>query len=197
MKDRIRKFLASGLKASEVAELVGCSPSYISQLLKDPDYKASVEELMLVAPASEEDKIEKKYDAVEMRILNQMSEAVVGAELPHLSSALREISKARDTRLKQRNPLLSPERNMGNVQIVQVMLPSHAISPTPQLTLNAKSEVIAIDNRPLAPMTSAGVKTMFDSLIPSKQEVQNVSTDSISAELISQTASGQTIQAEF
>lgn len=177
MKNKIREFLASGLKPAEVADIVGCSPSYISQLLKDTDFKESVEAMMKENPVEEDKRLDMKYEAVEFRILDQMSAAVVGAELPHLSSALREVVKARDIRFSQKNPVLAAAKNMGNVQIVQVMLPQHAIPQAPQLTLNEKSEVIAIGERPLAPMSSAAVKNLFNKLDTKPKEIVDVSQE--------------------
>lgn len=162
MKDRIKHYLANGLKASEVASVLGCSPAYISQLLKNEDFKKEVEAAMLDNQAPASDRLDVKYESLEHAIIGQMQSAVIGAELPHLSKALEAITKAQDVRHKMRNPALVNGPQLVQ-QVVNITLPAHALQ-VPALTLNEKSEVIAIDSRPMASMTSSGVKNLFSQL---------------------------------
>ena len=157
MKDRIKHYLANGLKASEVASVLGCSPAYISQLLKK-----EVEAAMLDNQAPASDRLDVKYESLEHAIIAQMQSAVIGAELPHLSKALEAITKAQDIRHKQKNPALVNGPQLVQ-QVVNITLPAHALQ-VPALTLNEKSEVIAIDSRPMASMSSDGVKNLFSQL---------------------------------
>ena len=174
LKDRIASYLTQGLKAADVAEICGCSAGYISQLLKDTNFKEAVEATMREAPPSEDESLNAKYQGLEHKIVAEMSVAVSGAELPHLTRALEAVSRSQDMREKRKNPLLQAV-NQQNIQIVSVMLPSHAIQAPKPLTLNAQSEVVAIGDKPLAPMSSAGVKNLFESLQSSAklQELQD------------------------
>lgn len=179
MKDRILYYLAAGLSASETARMVGCSASYISQLLKDESFKEELSQKIKEAPVKEEDAIDARYTSVEMTILNQMKEAIPNAELPHLSQALREVSVAAERREKRRNPLLQPKISSTDIKIIEVHLPAHALQQKPVLQLNQANEVVAIDNKPLAPMNNEGVKALF-SRIQSVKESQNVQAERIS-----------------
>lgn len=180
MKDRIKRLLASGLKASEVASIVGCSPAYVSQLLKDEDFRKSVEELMLSSQEeqAEEVHIAKRYEKVEHKILNKMEEAIEGAELPQLTRALEVIGKRRDEAMRPKGITLMNPMGIGhvngnvNVHVTQIALPSHELKRlAPQVQKNESNEIIAINNKPLAPMSSTGVKNIFEQMNPSRNPV--------------------------
>lgn len=172
MKDRILYYLAAGLSAAETARLVGCSASYVSQLLQDDSFKKSLADKIKDAPVKEEDSIDTKYTSMEMTILHHMKEALPNAELPHLSQALREVSNAAERREKRRNPLLQ-QQSPTIQQVVQIAIPAHALAYRPVAQLNSSNEVVAIDNKPLAPMTNEKVKELF-SAISERKKVQNV-----------------------
>ncbi len=180
MKERIRKLLANGLKAAEVATIVGCSPAYISQLLQNEDFRKSVESLLLTtqAEATEEQHLVKRYERVEHKILNRMEDALETAELPQLTRALEVIGKRRDesmrpSHLHSANPMgIGQVNNQTNIHITQIALPAHALQlSSPVVQRNEQNEIIAINNKPLAPMSSAGVKSIFEQMNPNKAPV--------------------------
>lgn len=166
MKDRILAYLGDGLNAAQTATILGCSPSYISQLLKNEDFKAQV-----VAKLSENQKpadelLETRYESLEHSIIKEMSNAVVGAELPHLTKALDSVTRARDLKHKRKNPSQS---GATLVNVVSISLPQHAIAHSPPvIEVSDKGEVLAINNQVLAPMSSKGVEALFAKLSPQK-----------------------------
>lgn len=175
MKDRIALYLSHGLKAEAVASIVGCSPAYISQLLKNPDFKQDVEARMTEAAGGETDTLATKYESTEHTLVSAIGQAAAGADLPQLARALDSISRARDLREKRKNPALAAAAaGQVNVQVVSVMLPGHALPAPQQLQLNKQSEVIAIGDRALAPMSSANVKQLFNKLADAKESVHEL-----------------------
>ncbi len=158
MKERIINYLAAGLKPANISTIVGCSPAYISQLLSDPDFKAQVEAKMLDGSIEADTTLDVKYESLEHTLIKSMQERVGEAEFSHLSKALDSVTKAQDMRAKRKNPALREAASL--VQIVQINIPQHAIA-APVMALNSDSEVVAIDNRPLAPMSSEGIKNLF------------------------------------
>jgi hypothetical protein len=167
LKDRIAYYLASGLKPADVAEITGASAGYVSQLLKDEAFKDSVQNKMVDEPVPEQDALTAKYSSLEHRIVNEMHSAVVGAELPHLTRALEAVARSTDMREKRKNPLLQPQ-TLQNIQVISVTLPQHALAAPQPLTLNEQSEVIAIGDKALAPMSSSGVRALFSALTEQK-----------------------------
>lgn len=182
MKDRIKAYLADGLKAADVATILGCSPSYISQLLKDEGFKTEVEAALIGNQKPVDEVLDTKYQSLEHNILKEMQLQLPGAELPHLTKALEAVTKANDSRFKRKHPALMQQQ--GNLtQVAHIYLPQH-VMPAPTMTLNEKSEVVAIDNKPLAPMSASGVKNLFAQMTARKtnnefDEVSNGNPHSI------------------
>lgn len=170
MKDRIISYLAAGLKPANISSIVGCSPAYISQLLSDPDFKAQVEAKMLDGSVEPDETLDKKYESLEHGIINNMQAALAGAELPHLTRALEAVNKGQDMRAKRKNPALRDPTQL--VQVVQINIPQHAIA-APVMNLNSNSEVVAIDNKPLAPMSAEGIKALFAQRVAIKESKEN------------------------
>lgn len=160
MKDRIKQYLADGLKPSQIASVVGCSPAYISQLLKDPEFLAGVEALKSDQNKDGDQILEVKYEALEHKLVDEIANRMGEAEFGQLSKTLESVTKAREAQAKRRNP---SAYNPNSPVIVPILLPAHAI-PAPVLELNAASEVVAIDNKPLAPMNAEGVKQLFSKI---------------------------------
>jgi len=160
MKDKILNYLANGLTASQVATLVGCSPGYISQLLATPEFKIELKARILDNPVTPDDKLDDKYTAAEHSLISAVVDAIPGAELPAISRALETVAKIRHDRYTRKNP--TPTGPLVSMNFVQLTLPNHAIREAPVIHMNEKSEIIAINNKPMAPLASDAVKNLFE-----------------------------------
>lgn len=178
MKDKILNYLANGLAASQVATLVGCSPAYISQLLATPEFKAQLKAAILDNPATVDEKLDDKYSAVEHALVTAVHEGIPGAELPAISRALETVARIRHDRYVRKNPLAVPSMNI-NMQYVQLTMPSHVVKSHPVISMNEKSEIVSIDNSPMAPLSSDGVKNLFDA-IRTQRETANMAAIGVS-----------------
>lgn len=170
MKERIKQYLADGLKPAQIASVVGCSPAYISQLIKDPDFLTAVEALKSEQNKGGDQILETKYEALESQIVSEISNRLGEAEFPHLTKALEAVTKARESKDKRRDP--SRYTSTPTVTVVPIYVPPHALQ-APVMQLNEKAEVVAIDNKPLAPMSSDGVKNLFSQIQAKKEALQN------------------------
>ena len=157
MRDRILDYMAQGLKAVQVASIVGCSASYISQLGKDEKFLEELKAKMgeFQAKPDEDKALTNKYMAIEHRILNAMDSQMELAELPALTRALEVIGNRQEKRALRLQAPVGPNHT---VNIVNITLPSHAI---PEYTLNSQKEVVSIGEKVIAPMNSAGVQALF------------------------------------
>ena len=171
MRERILHYLASGIKPAQIATIVGCSPAYISQLLKTEEFQKELEDMLLQKPAdAEETDLDNKYVSLEHQILKQIDLALVDAELPALTRALEVVAKRQDMRFSRKHPIQTTAFGGLNVQVVTLNLPAHAI-PSPIIELNSKGEILAINNQNLAPMSSEGVKNLFSQIVEAKKAV--------------------------
>jgi uncharacterized protein YoaH (UPF0181 family) len=166
MKERIIEFLAQGMSPTQTASIVGVSASYISQLRKEPEFLQLVEDKKKEFFASEnvEDKVlNNKYAAVEHAILNQLESQLAYAELPALTRALEVVGNRQEKRFQRMHPASIPQVGV-NVNVLQLTLPSHAAQALPAYSLNEKKEVVAIGDRTMSPLSSEGVKNLFNQL---------------------------------
>lgn len=171
-KDKIALLLAQGLSGSNVASMVGCTPAYISQLLKDESFKEKVYALREteVPKKTDDELLATKYESMEHRLLGAMEASLENADLRDITNALKVVAERQNAREKRRIPA-NTANNTTNIQVVQIALP-HQVIPT--LTLNSKNEVVAIDNKPMAPMTSHSVAKLFQD-IQAKKEIPHES----------------------
>lgn len=164
--DRIATLLAAGLPHTSVATIVGISPARVSQLLKEPEF-----ELLLAAKQAEtkekdaeEVSLSGKYLAAEHILLNQVMEMAPVSELRDVTAALRVVAERQEKSKARMNPIVQSAPVYNTV--VQLSLPAHA---TPELQMAKNREVIAIENRNLAPLSSSGVLSLFKGLEETKQ----------------------------
>ncbi len=166
--ERITTLLASGLKPSNVASIVGCSPARISQLSTDEKFQnmlaAKIAELE--ADDVEEKTLSAKYLSAEHTLLNQIIEMAPVSELRDVTAALRVVAERQEKAKIRLNPVQGT--TIIN-QTVQIAVPSHTL---PEISLTKDLEVISVNTLNLAPLTSEGVTNLFKSM----KEVKEVET---------------------
>lgn len=164
MRERIKNLLIGGMRASEIASVVGCSPSYVSQLVKDPEFRKAVEDGTMAAASErkEEEHLDIRYQNTEHKLITAMENTMVDASLGEITRALEVVARRREAK----RAVAIPASNGVTIHnVVSLMLPSHAVqNHSPVVSLNGNKEIIAIDAQPLAPMSSTGVKNLFEQL---------------------------------
>lgn len=167
-KERISTLLASGLKAAQVATVVGVSPSRISQLLQEDEFK-----LLLDSKMAEQDKtdveevaITAKYHAAEHLLLDQITQLAPVSELRDVVGALKVVADRQDKAKTRLNPIPVAGTTIHQ-NIVQLTLPSQAL---PEIHISGSREVVGIGDNNLAPLSSQGVTSLFASRRAAQQE---------------------------
>ena len=166
--DRITTLLASGLKPSNVASIVGCSPARISQLSADPHFQDLLSAKVAEAEESdvEEKTITAKYIAAEHILLNQIIDMAPVSELRDVTAALRVVAERQEKAKTRLNPVQGT--TIIN-QTVQIAVPSHTL---PEISLTKELEVISVNTLNLAPLTSEGVTNLFKNLKADKEAIE-------------------------
>lgn len=170
MKNRILDYLAAGVKPAQAASIVGCSPGYVSQLCKEESFRKELEERIKSKPAdAAETDIDTKYQSLEHSLLRAMEDALPGAELPAITRALETVARVRTMKFAQRNPIqMTNPLGPTNLTVISVSLPAHALPP-PAIEVNSQGEILAINHKPLAPLSSDNVKNLFEQMRLVKQ----------------------------
>ena len=166
--ERITTLLASGLKPSNVASIVGCSPARISQLSADPHFQDLLSAKVAEAEESdvEEKTITAKYIAAEHILLNQIIDMAPVSELRDVTAALRVVAERQEKAKTRLNPVQGT--TIIN-QTVQIAVPSHTL---PEISLTKELEVISVNTLNLAPLTSEGVTNLFKNLKADKESIE-------------------------
>lgn len=161
--ERVSSLLASGLKPTQVATIIGCTPARISQLLQEEDFKLLLSSKIAVydAEATEETSLSAKYHAAEHALIAQVMDLAPASELKDITAALRVIGE-RQEKMKTRTLLAGMPQQLQQV-IVAISLPAHALAaPTVQRT--AQNEIISIGDNTIAPLSSTAVTNLFTKL---------------------------------
>ena len=166
--ERITTLLASGLKPSNVASIVGCSPARISQLSADPHFQDLLSAKVAEAEESdvEEKTITAKYIAAEHILLNQIIDMAPVSELRDVTAALRVVAERQEKAKTRLNPV---QWTTIINQTVQIAVPSHTL---PEISLTKELEVISVNTLNLAPLTSEGVTNLFKNLKADKEAIE-------------------------
>ena len=165
--ERIATLLATGIPHASVATIVGVSPARISQITKEPEFADLLASKQ--AEASEKDieeaSLGAKYLEAEHVLLKQVIEMAPISELRDVTAALRVVAERQEKSKSRMNPVLQAAPVFNT--LVQLSLPGHAV---PELVFAQNREVIAIENRNLAPLSSSGVISLFKGLDNDKPE---------------------------
>lgn len=188
-RKKIATYLAQGLPAASIASIMGCSPGYLSQIVKEESFQLLLTEarLEIETESDEEKPLNRKYDAVEHALLNRVLEMAPVEELRNVVGALRVVAERQENMRKRINPVPLPNSPINTIHqtFIQLNIPRHAL---PEIHMSPIKEVTAIGNQSLAPMSATGVKNLFNAL---KQEEQNNSIPEIPA--LSDSSSSTTI----
>ena len=161
MQEAIISYLAQGLTQSQVADIVGCSASYISQLTSRTEIAERIEELKSQQKETEEEKkLEKKYKTLEERLIEKVENEMAFAEYRELLLLMQILHR-------RKGPLVPQNvTNTTNVRNVILQVPQAAV---PELVLNDRKEVIGLGDTSLAPMGAKSVKELFIKLKKAKE----------------------------
>lgn len=167
-RERIATLLAADIPSSGVATIVGLSPGRISQIMKEEGFELAVEAKRAESKDKdvEEVSLSGKYLAAEHALLKQVIDMAPTAELRDATAALRVVAERQERAKTRMNPIVhaAPVYNT----VVQLQLPQHAV---PELRFSSAKEVIAIENRNLAPLSSSGVLNLFKGMEGNQNEV--------------------------
>jgi transcriptional regulator with XRE-family HTH domain len=151
-KDSALSLLAQGIPANQVAETIGVSESYISQLMSEEDFAAQLQTVKVQA-AQEDLDYDKRIDKAEEVFLERIESKSAFANLQQSLQAFKVLNTAkrrRDSRVQ------TPGVQIG--QIVNITVP---ISVLPQYKTNAQNEIVEVEGKT---MVSASPKRLEEIL---------------------------------
>lgn len=164
LKERIGRLLSIGYPASAVASAVGCSPSYVSQLLSDPEFASSV----LDSRAAKEDRacsIDDSYEDIEDKLLKKL-----GDMLAYINRPAEVLATLKMIHGRPRSPTQIPAP-VANQDIVSLQLPAHMFK---NLTLtvekDAQNQIVSIEGHSIATLPSSSLASLASQHKASERE---------------------------
>lgn len=164
--ERIAGFLAQGFKPIQVASIVGCTPAYISQLAKDQHFQelysiAQAQAAQGIGTDEEEERLNNKYLAAEHVLIDGITSQATLMEPKDQIRALDVIASRQERRLERLARLKVPQQAAQINNIIQLNLPSHTM---PECHINSEGQITAVGQRLIAPMSSDGVRNLFQQM---------------------------------
>ena len=171
MKDKIKALLGQGHSPELVATIIGCDPSYISQLLENETFRNEVSELRVqsLQAATERD---KKWDSLEEKLLNKLHDAVDFVIKPREILAILSVANA----AKRRGTTATESITINN-QVVNLLMPTKL---TTIFTVNQNNQVIGVGDKSMLTMPSKNIGALLaESQAATQAQLEDSANESI------------------
>lgn len=158
-----QELLGTGLSNEVVATALGCTPSYITQLMADPDFSAVViaqRTLSLTANSARD----KTIDAIEDTLLTKITECLDNGLIYRPADVLRTFAVVNKA---TRRGIPASESLTINQTVVNLNLPEKVVQT---FTQNAQGEVVEVEGRTLVTMPA---HVLLSNLVKQNQEGGN------------------------
>lgn len=115
--------------------------------------------------------VSNKILATEHALIKRIGELAADSDMNEAVRAFQAISQRKNAPNLRFNFPAQPGGavNIQNNTVINLSVPKHAV---PEYILNEQSEVIAINNQPMAPLSSDGVRDMFQQMNAAKQKAK-------------------------
>jgi hypothetical protein len=152
-KDRIIALLKAGVAPSQIADSVGCDPSYVSQIKNDPEIAPEIAAARLEnieEDLAHDDLLEK----AELKALKRIDQAINHANLGQALAAYKVLNAA-----KKRTDPAAGNANQPNVAVtVSLQLPATLM---PHYVKNANNEIIEVEGRTMVTATPKSLDALL------------------------------------
>lgn len=143
--NQIQELLGTGLSNEVVATAVGCTPSYVSQLMSDEAF-AAVVIAKRTTSLTANSKRDRKIDQIEDDIIEKVGDAVDNGLIYKPLDLLRAFTVLNSAK---RRGVPAHESLVINQTIVNLQLPERVVQT---FTQNAQGEVVEVEGRTLVTM---------------------------------------------
>lgn len=146
MKERIIALLGNGVSPAIAASAVGCTESYISQLISDESVAARVSALRFdnLQAASDRD---KKADVIEDELLDKLK-----LTLPMMMRPAEIVRSLAVVNALKRRASSAPETMHIHNQVINLQLPQHTAL---RVSMSASREIVEVEGRTLVTMPAS------------------------------------------
>ena len=145
LEDRAATLLGSGLPPATVAASLGCSESYLSQLLSTELFAARVASLRFEALAKHNER-DTSYDALEDDLLTRLKDC-----LPLMHKPMEILKAIQVINAAKRRGTSTPEAILEKQEVVSLIMPVQIVQ---RFTTNIQNQVITAGSQELLTIQS-------------------------------------------
>lgn len=172
---QVIELLAQGFKPAVVADVVGFTPSAISQFIADPQVAAQIQKLR-VGRLEKAAKIDDTIDDIEAEALKQLKLRMIFAKSP---LELAKIARTMNQMTRRGSPLAGQPGAEG-AQRVTLLLPAAA---KVKIQVNSSNQVIDVEGKTLAPLPSNVLTKMATDITPKQVAIPKSETNATPAQI--------------
>jgi len=162
MKDKIKALLGQGHSAELVSTILGCDPSYISQLLENEAFRNEVSELRVIALQAATTR-DRKWDELEDKLLDKLHASADFVIKPREIAMLLSMANA-----AKRRGTTTQESITINNKIVTLVIPEKL---NMNFSLSSNNQVIAVGEKSMMTIPSNKIQNLADK-VQEAQEAQ-------------------------
>ena len=145
LKDRAFTLLAMNIPPTQVAAAIGCSPSYVSQLLSDPSFAGAVKEAQAIYVSEKLEQAKKMddlKDSIESQLLDKLQSTIAYLNKP--SDILLAVKIANSLKRSQAASQIAPAAAAAGT--VKLSLPAHLLQHAKlNIQISPAGEVLATE----------------------------------------------------
>lgn len=165
--DHIKQLLGNGLSNEVVANAVGVTPSYISQLMGQEDFASEVIAKRSAVLASHSAR-DRTWDSAEDKLLETLHQQLDAGGFYKPMDILRAVAVVNAAK-RRGNP--TPEHLTLTQNVVTLNLPVQVVHT---FTKSAAGEVVEVDGQTLVPMTAATLMSQLAAKNPGSASYEQV-----------------------
>lgn len=147
LKDRAFTLLAMNIPPTQVAAAIGCSPSYVSQLLSDPSFADAVKEAQAVYVSEKLEQAKKMddlKDSIESQLLDKLQSTIAYLNKP--SDILLAVKIANSLKRSAAASQIAPSSSQAAAGTVKLSLPAHLLQHAKlNIQISPAGEVLATE----------------------------------------------------
>ena len=161
-EEKAMALLGQGVAAEQVASTCGVTPSFISQLLSQPEFLSKVTELRY-QNLSKHNARDSRYDTIEDKLLDQLENSMAMMYKPlEIAHVLSKVNAAK------RRGTSAPEAITNTQTVLNLTIPTQVIQ---HFTKDVNNMVIKAGSQELITVQSGNMKGLLDARKAAKGEV--------------------------
>ena len=164
-KNRIMNFLAQGVPAKDIPSIIGISASRYNEITQKEDFKLELANRIVECseqPHVEEVALHTKYVAAEHSLIKRVMELAIDSDLKDCTGALRVVAD-RQLQIRKLEAEAAKPPEGSSVRVVHLTMPTLIVNQfnAPSLQLNSNNEIISVNGKSLAPLSSEAIMGRF------------------------------------